>query len=157
MKKTKSITFAALTAGMYVVLTLIASMLGLSNGVIQVRFSESLTILPVFSPAAIPGLTLGCVIANVLSGAHIYDVIFGSIATLIGALFTYVFKKNKYLAVMSPIISNTVIIPLILSYVYHAEGALWYFILTVFLGEVISCGVLGLWLHKFLEKNKDIL
>ena len=155
--KTKKLTFAALTAGLYVVLTLIASMMGLSNGVIQIRFSESLTILPVFTSAAIPGLTLGCVIANVIAGAHIYDVIFGSLATLIGAVFTYVFRRNKYIAAACPIISNTVIIPLILSYVYHAEGALWYFILTVFLGEVISCGVLGLWLHKFLEKNKDIL
>ena len=155
MKRTKNITFAALTAGLYVVLTLIASMMGLSNGVIQIRFSEALTILPVFSPSAIPGLTLGCMIANVIGGAHIFDVIFGSIATLIGAVFTYVLRKNKYLAVLSPIISNTVIIPFILSYVYHFEGALWYFAVTVFIGEVISCGVLGLWLHRFLEKHSD--
>lgn len=153
MKRTKNITFAALTAGLYVVLTLIASMMGLSNGVIQIRFSEALTILPVFSPSAIPGLTLGCMIANVIGGAHIFDVIFGSIATLIGAVFTYVLRKNKYLSVLSPIISNTVIIPFILSYVYHFEGALWYFAVTVFIGEVISCGVLGLWLHRFLKKH----
>ncbi len=153
MKKTKKLTFAALTAGLYVILTLIASMMGLSNGVIQIRFSEGLTILPVFTSSAIPGLTLGCVIANIISGAHIYDVIFGSLATFIGAVFTRIFRKNKYLAIMSPIISNTLIIPLILSYVYHFEGALWYFAFTVFIGEVISCGVLGLWLHKFITKH----
>ncbi|MBE7047598.1 MAG: QueT transporter family protein [Ruminococcaceae bacterium] len=153
MKNTKNLTYAALTAGLYVILTLIASMMGLSNGVIQIRFSESLTILPVFTSSAIPGLTLGCVIANIISGAHIYDVIFGSVATLIGAVFTYVLRKNKYLAASCPIISNTVIIPLILSYVYHFEGSIWYFAVTVFIGEVISCGVLGLWLHRFIKKH----
>ena len=153
MKNTKNLTYAALTAGLYVILTLIASMMGLSNGVIQIRFSESLTILPVFTSSAIPGLTLGCVIANIISGAHIYDVIFGSVATLIGAVFTYVLRKNKYLAASCPIISNTVIVPLILSYVYHFEGSIWYFAVTVFIGEVISCGVLGLWLHRFIKKH----
>jgi len=153
MKNTKNLTYAALTAGLYVILTLIASMMGLSNGVIQIRFSESLTILPAFTSSAIPGLTLGCVIANIISGAHIYDVIFGSVATLIGAVFTYVLRKNKYLAASCPIISNTVIIPLILSYVYHFEGSIWYFAVTVFIGEVISCGVLGLWLHRFIKKH----
>lgn len=153
MKNTKNLTYAALTAGLYVILTLITSMMGLSNGVIQIRFSESLTILPVFTSSAIPGLTLGCVIANIISGAHIYDVIFGSVATLIGAVFTYVLRKNKYLAASCPIISNTVIIPIILSYVYHFEGSIWYFAVTVFIGEVISCGVLGLWLHRFIKKH----
>lgn len=153
MKNTKNLTYAALTAGLYVILTLIASMMGLSNGVIQIRFSESLTILPVFTASAIPGLTLGCAIANIISGAHIYDVIFGSLATFIGAVFTYLFRKNKYLATSCPIISNTVIIPLILSYVYHFEGSIWYFAVTVFIGEVISCGVLGLWLHRFIKKH----
>ena len=151
--KTKKLTFAALTAGLYVVLTMIASMMGLSNGVIQVRFSEALTILPMFNTASIPGLTIGCVIANVLAGAHIYDVIFGSLATLLGALFTYAFRKNKYIAIMGPILSNTLIVPFILSYVYHFEGAIWYFAVTVFIGQVISCGVLGLWLHRFITKS----
>lgn len=155
--KTKKLTFAALTAGLYVVLTTLASMMGLSSGVIQIRFSEALTILPVFTPSAIPGLTLGCVLANVISGAHIYDVIFGSIATLIGGVFTYTLRKNKYLAIMSPIVSNTLIIPFVLSYVYHFEGSLWYFMITVFAGEVISCGVLGLWLHRYLEKTKAFM
>lgn len=87
-KKVLFITQGAVIAAIYVVLTYIVSLLGLTNGVIQVRLSEALTILPVFTPAAIPGLVVGCVISNILTGAVIWDVIFGSLATLIGAVGT---------------------------------------------------------------------
>ena len=76
-KKVLFITQGAVIAAIYVVLTYIVSLLGLTNGVIQVRLSEALTILPVFTPAAIPGLVVGCVISNILTGAVIWDVIFG--------------------------------------------------------------------------------
>ena len=74
-KKVLFITQGAVIAAIYVVLTYIVSLLGLTNGVIQVRLSEALTILPVFTPAAIPGLVVGCVISNILTGAVIWDVI----------------------------------------------------------------------------------
>ena len=86
-KKVLFITQGAVIAAIYVVLTYIVSLLGLTNGVIQVRLSEALTILPVFTPAAIPGLVVDCVISNILTGAVIWDVIFGSLATLIGAVW----------------------------------------------------------------------
>ena len=80
---------AALIAAMYVVLTWLANIFGLANGAIQVRFSEALTILPYFTPAAIPGLFVGCIISNTITGAAVWDILFGSLATLIGAFFTY--------------------------------------------------------------------
>lgn len=154
--KVKFLTQASIIAALYTVLTIICAMMGLSNGVIQIRFSEALTILPVFTTASLPGLTVGCVISNLLTGAHIYDVLLGSLATLLGAIGTYYLRNNKYLAISSPIIANTLVIPLVLSYVYKFEGALWYFGLTVFVGEVISCGILGLMLYKTLDKNRQI-
>ncbi len=158
MKNNKAlfITHAALIAALYVVLTYLASMLGLSSGAIQIRFSEALTILPYFTPAAIPGLFIGCVIANLLSGAVIWDVIFGSAATLIGALGTYLLcRKTKLLAPLPPIIANTVIVPFVLTYAYGVPDGLPFLALTVGIGEIISCGVLGMILLKCLEKYKN--
>ncbi len=154
MKKSKvyQITLGAVVGALYVILTLIANAFGLANGVIQIRLSEALTILPCFSPYAIYGLFVGCIISNTLTGAVFLDIIFGSIATLIGAFGTYYLRKNKYLAVLPPILSNTVIIPLVLSYVYKFEGSLPYFMLTVGIGEIISCGVLGIILYNFIKK-----
>lgn len=158
MKKTniKFISHSAVIAAIYVVLTLASNLFGLSSGVIQVRFSEALTILPIFTPAAIPGLFLGCVLANLLTGALLPDIIFGGIATLIGAYFTYLLRKKPLLAPLPPVISNTLIIPLILRYVYCFDGSLPYFMLTVGIGEIISCGVLGIILIHYLNKNKKI-
>lgn len=150
------ITHAAVIAAIYVVLTYLASMLGLSNGVIQVRFSEALTILPCFTPAAIPGLFVGCVISNLLAGAVIWDVVFGSIATLLGAAGTYLLrKKSKYLSPLPPIISNTVIIPFVLTYAYGVPDGLPFLMLTVGIGEIISCGLLGILLLRILERYKN--
>ena len=156
-KRTLFVTQAAMIAALYVVLTLIANMFGLANYAIQVRFSESLTILPVFFPAAIPGLFAGCMISNILTGAMPLDVIFGSLATLIGAIGTYFLRKYRWFAPLPPIISNTIIVPLVLTYVYRFEGSLPYFALTVGIGEIISCGFLGMSLLFALEKyNKEL-
>lgn len=153
-KNTVNIAAGALTAALYVVLTLMSSAFGLSSGVVQVRFSEALTVLPVFFPAAVPGLFTGCVISNIITGCALWDVVFGSLATLIGAVLTYfIGKKHKLLAVIPPVISNSVIIPFVLKYVYNLDGGLWFFVITVFAGEFISCGVLGTLLRKSLEKT----
>ncbi len=152
-KKVINVTTAAIIAALYVVLTYLASAMGLASYAIQVRFSEALTILPIFTPAAIPGLFAGCVLANILTGCALWDVLFGSLATLLGALGTYFLKKHKMLATLPPIISNTVIVPFVLLNVYNLEGTYWYFALTVCLGETISCGVLGTLLRKSLEKR----
>ena len=153
--KHKGILFVsqgAIIAALYVVLTMLANALGLANYPVQLRFSEALTVLPLFTGAAIPGLFVGCLISNILSGAVIWDVIFGSLATLIGAIGTYLLRRYKLLPLLPPIISNTLIVPFVLAYGYGIEGTMPFFMLTVGLGEAISCGVLGYLLMLVLRK-----
>lgn len=161
MKQSKVLflTQAAMIAALYVVLTLLANALGLANYAIQVRFSEALTILPFFTPAAIPGLFIGCILSNYLTGCMPLDILFGSLATLLGALGTYYLHKSslkaiksKWMAPVSPILANTLIVPFILAYVYQFEGSIPYFMLTVGIGEIISCGILGMLFLFALQK-----
>lgn len=157
-QKVLYLVHGAVIAALYVVLTMLANALGLANYPIQVRFSEALTILPVFTPAAIPGLFLGCIISNTMTGCMLLDIIFGSLATLIGAFGTYLLRdKNKWLAPLPPIIANTIIVPFVLAYVYHLEGGIPYFMLTVGIGEVISCGILGMLLRTVLQKYRKYI
>lgn len=153
-QKVLFLTQAAIIAALYVVLTFVANTMGLANYAIQVRFSEALTILPFFTPAAIPGLYVGCLLSNLLTGCMPLDVLFGSLATLLGAFGTYALRRNKWLAPVPPIIANVLIVPLILAYVYKFEGSLPYFALTVGIGEVISCGILGMLLLTTLQKYR---
>lgn len=152
--KNKSILFmvqSAMIAAIYVVLTVLFAPFGF--GQIQVRIAEALTILPYFTPAAIPGLFVGCVIGNILGGAILPDIIFGSLATLIAAYFTYLLRKHsKFLAPLPPIIANTVVIPFVLYYAYGINLPIPFMMLTVGVGEIISCGVLGMILLSALKK-----
>ena len=154
---TNDITIGGLTAALYVVLTLVASALGLASGVIQVRISEALTILPVFTAAAVPGLTVGCVLANLITGCAAWDVVFGSLATLLGAVGTRLLKNKPFLAWIPPVVSNMAIVPVILMKVYGLEDAWWYLVITVGAGEIISCGILGRQLWYLLNKNPAFL
>lgn len=154
----KNLTRAALIAAAYVVLTYLSSLFGLSSGVVQLRLSEALTVLPVFTGAAVPGLFIGCIVANFLTGAAPYDVLFGSLATLIGAVGTYLLRRApRAVTALSPILANTVIVPFILTFVYGVPDALWFLFLTVFLGEVLSAGVLGVIVYGIFQKNKKAL
>lgn len=155
-KNVKLITQAAMIAALYVVLTFIANALGLANYAVQVRFSEALTILPYFTPAAIPGLFIGCLISNILTGCAIPDIIFGSLATLAGAVFTYKLRKYKWLAPVPPIAANMIVVPVVLLYAYGIRP-LWLSFITVTAGEIISCGVLGMLLLYTLEKYRTQL
>jgi len=155
-QKSSFMTHAAMIAAIYVVLTYIFA--PFSFGDIQVRISEALTILPVFTPAAIPGLFIGCLIGNILGGAILPDIIFGSLATLIGAFFTYLLrKKSQFVCVIPPIISNTLIVPLVLRYGYGINLPLPFLMLTIGIGEIISCGALGLVLYYALKKYRKVL
>jgi len=157
-KNIQHLTLAAVIAALYVILTLLCNALGLANHSIQVRFSEALTILPLFTPAAIPGLYVGCLLSNILTGCIAWDILFGPIATLLGALGTrFLGRKYKWAACLPPILSNTLIIPLILSYAYHFEGSIIYFMFTVGIGEILSCGVLGMLLYVTLNKYRNHL
>ena len=163
-KNVSMITQGAIIAALYVVLTMIANAMGLANYAIQVRFSEALCILPFFTVAAIPGLTIGCLISNLLTGAMIWDVLFGSLATLIGAIGTYLLRKHNVLMTFPQVIANAVIVPMVLRYGYglawEYQGVDWsipYFATTVGIGEIISVGVLGSVLLNALLPYKNII
>ena len=148
------VTNAAVIAALYVALTWLSSLVGLSGqNAIQFRLSEALTILPYFTSAAIPGVTIGCLLANILTGALPWDVVFGTLASLLGAVFTYLLRKYKWLAPVPPILANTIIVPFVLQYAYGLADAWWYLALTVFIGEFVMCGVLGMILLFAIDKR----
>ena len=156
-RRVKYITQAAMIAAIYVVLTLFVSAFNLASGAIQIRISEALTVLPAFTPAAIPGLFIGCLISNLLSGGMLLDVIFGSLATLLGACGTYLLRKWKWVVSVPPILSNALIVPFVLAYVYHIPGGVPYFMVTVGIGQILSCGVLGMIVYKILAKYRNVI
>jgi uncharacterized membrane protein len=163
-KKITMITHAAIIAALYVVLTLIANALGLAKFAIQIRFSESLCILPYFTSAAIPGLYIGCLIANILTGACVWDILFGSLATLIGAVGTYLLRKHKFLMNIPPVLSNMLIVPFVLRYGYGitwmyngVDMAIPFYAITVVLGELVSICILGSILLKVLLPYRNVI
>ena len=155
-KKLLFLAQAAMIAAIYVALTYVFAPISFSE--IQVRIAEALTILPVFTPAAVPGLFIGCLIGNTIGGAVIPDIIFGSLATLIGAIFTRMLRnRSPFLAPIPPILSNTLIVPFVLRYAYGIDLPIPLMMLTVCVGEVISCGVLGLILYYALRSRRDLI
>ena len=163
--KNKNVAFmtqAAMIAAIYVVLTYVFA--PFSFGEVQIRIAEALTILPVFTPAAIPGLAIGCLLSNLLTGAAVYDVVFGSLATLLGAVGTYLLRKHKFLCTLPPVIANMVIIPFVLRYGYGLamevgghDLAIPFYMLTVGAGEVICCCILGSVLLNALAKVRNVI
>lgn len=154
-QKTAFLTKSAVIAALYVVLTGISALFGISSGVIQFRLSEMFAVLPIFTPAAIPGIFIGCFISNIVTGGIIWDTVFGSIASLIGAVGAYYLrKKSVYLVPVPTILANMVIVPFVLQYAYGAEGSIPFFMLTVGIGEIVTAGVLGVSLAKTLKKYK---
>ena len=156
--KSKKLVFicqAAVIAALYVVLTYVFS--AFASGVIQVRVSEALTILPALTPAAIPGLVIGCLLSNTLTGCVLLDIIFGSVATLIGALGSYALRRHTWLVPIPPIVSNMIIVPFVLRFAYGATDAFPFMIATVGAGEIISCYLLGMILYGALKKVNHTL
>jgi len=160
MKKTNRtvsvhyLTTAAIIAALYVVFTGISAAFGLASGVIQIRLSEVLTVLPYFTSAAVPGVTVGCLLANLLTGAPLPDIIFGTLASFLGVLGASFLRKKKYMIALPTILSNAIIIPLVLQFAYGVPDAFWYLMLTVGAGEIISAGILGTLLLQVLQKRK---
>lgn len=150
--RNRDIAFGGMTAALYVVLTLVSQMMGLASGLVQVRLSEALCVLPCFSQAAVPGLFIGCLIANLLAGSMPLDVIFGSIATLLGAIGTRLWRKNRYLCCLPPVISNTLIVPVLLKYVYGVALPLWLSALYILAGESLSCMLFGQFVYTSVQK-----
>ncbi|RGY96175.1 QueT transporter family protein [Clostridium sp. AM58-1XD] len=157
-KSNKTVYFmahSAMIAAIYVVITM--SFSAISFGPVQFRISEALCILPYFTPAAIPGLFLGCFLSNFLYGAAVLDVVFGSAATLIGAAGSYALRRNKRLVCIPPILSNMIIVPWVLRYAYGSESMIVYLMVTVGIGEILAVGVLGNLLMVTLDKYKMII
>lgn len=154
MKSTKFMLQAAVIAAVYATLTLI--LMPLSYGVMQIRVSEALTILPFFTPAAIPGLFIGCLVSNMVGPYGILDMVIGSSATLIAAFFSYLLRKKKLLAPMPPVIANGVLIGGMLYYAYSVPFSLTACMLWVGLGELIACYGIGYPLLRYLIKYKKI-
>ena len=155
--RTLFVCYSAIIAALYVVLTYLSSMLGLSSGAIQLRLSEMLCILPAFTLAAIPGLTLGCLLANMLTGAIWLDVLAGSLATLLGALGTYALRKYKWIMPLPAVLANALIVPFVLAYGYGVQQAIPLMMLTVGIGELLSAYLLGILLYFALQKRASHL
>ena len=164
-KKVLFITQAAMIAAIYVVLTYFVSAFNLASGTIQVRLSEAMTVLPYFTPAAIPGLWIGCLLANLLTGCGIYDIVFGSLATLIGAMGTYLLRKHEFLCTLPPVIANMLIVPAVLIFAYKIPEVIYagvnvtylFTAVTVGIGEVITICVIGSILLKILKRYRNVL
>lgn len=155
-KKVAFLAQAAMIGALYVALVYVFA--PISFGPIQFRIAEALTILPVFTPAAIPGLFVGCILGNIMGGGVVLDVVFGSLATLIGAFFTWKLRKaSPFLAPAPPILANTLIIPFVLRYAYGIPDSIPYLMLTVGIGEIIACGILGLLLYYALRKSRSLI
>ena len=159
---TLRLTRGAVVAALYTVLTYLATIFGLSSGVIQFRLSEMLCILPLFIPEAVPGLFIGCLVSNMLTpGAEIWDVIFGSIATLIGAVGARLLRrlpeKLIWLSTLPTIIANALIVPPILILVYGVEEAFMFLVMTVGIGELVCAGFGGYFLYRVLKPKEKMI
>lgn len=151
----RSLARGGLIAGLYVALTHLAAAIGLSSGVIQFRISEALCILPIFLTEAIPALAIGCFIANLTTGCLIWDVVFGTLATLIGAVGAYLLRRLPTpIATLPTVLANAIIVPFVLMWVYMLEGGYFFFMLTVGLGEIVCATVLGTLLAGAVKKTK---
>ena len=161
MKRTQNpalfLTRGAIIAALYVVLTYLCALLGLSSGVIQLRISEALCILPMFFAEAVPGLYIGCIIANLVAVSSPWDILFGSLATLLGAFGARLLRrlptKLAWIATLPTIIANALIVPPVLIFAYGATDAYWFILLTVFIGELISAGILGYILYLCFKRS----
>ncbi len=150
------ITHAALVAALYVALGTLSYFMGLDSGTVQLRFSEALCVLPAVYPPAFYGVTVGCLLFNTIFTGNILDIVFGTLATLIGAVFARMMKKHKYLAFIPSVISNSLIIPFVICFttMNGIISALPLLALSVAVGEIASCGVLGNLIIKTLDKRK---
>ena len=144
---THQLATAGVIAALYAVLAYFASVFGIAYGPIQCRFSEALCVLPFLFPAATPGLFVGCLVANLLSPYGALDIIFGSLATLLAAVWTQ-HTHHKWLAPLPPVLCNAVIVGAVISFQETGftgafAGAFAYNAVTVGVGEAIACYVLG--------------
>lgn len=150
---TRQLATAGIIAAIYAVLTLtlpIPQYLG-----VQFRVAEAMTVLPFFFPEAIPGLAVGCFLANLLGSPMVVDWIFGTLATLLAAIWTSKLK-NRWLAPLPPVLCNAVIVGAEVAWFFPEGMSFWsaYALnaFTVGLGEAVACYVLGMLLLQLLPR-----
>ena len=152
----RKITLSAVIAALYAALTLLLA--PISFGPVQCRVAECLCILPLFTPYAIPGLFLGCLISNIIGSMGMFDIVFGSLTTLVAAILTYKLKKNIYISLIPPVILNAIVVGGYLSFIMSESGfslaGFAVFALQVGLGQLVSCFGLGLILLFYLKKSR---
>ena len=160
--KTHNLAQGAVIAALYTVLTLVSSTFGLASGVVQIRLSEAMTILPIFTPAAVPGLCVGCFISNLLfSGLGIIDVFFGTFATFIGCLLAYKFRHRVYkgkpiLSGLMIVICNAILIGIELGILEKSLSILFITSVEIAISESIIVFIIGLPLYnKMIQIVKD--
>lgn len=145
------ITYSAVIAALYFVLTM--AVFPIASGAIQIRISEALCVLAYFTPAAVPGLTIGCFLSNLILTGSPLDYVFGTLATFIGALGGYYLRKNKWLITLPTVLANTIIIPFVIYFGFgETSWALPVVAIFIFVGEFISATILGTGLLKILKK-----
>ncbi len=153
--KTRTLTRAAIIAAIYCVLTAVLPML--SYGMIQVRFAEMLTVLPCYTVAAVPGLFVGCALANLIGLSFgvtgLLDIFMGSIATLIAAFLTYKLRRNKLIALIPPVLINGLLIGLELTFV--SDIPFYINVLCVVIGEAVACYLIGYTVSLIFDKYKN--
>lgn len=169
--KTAKIIQTIVIAIAYIVLSYIADMFGMAKGIVQVRISDALCVLPYFTPAAIPGLFIGSIISNiiisltedpmtgkmVLSAAAQQYILFSGLSILAASIVSYCVRKFKFVVAIPPIVFNSITMPMIFHYVFRYEDSVAKCFMTVLIGEIISCGLLGTALLLALEDSKDKL
>ena len=147
---TRTLVRAALIAALYTVLTLLLQ--PLSYGEVQIRFSEALTLLPILLPEAVPALAVGCLLANILGGCTIFDIVFGTLATLLAALCTRKLRDRIWLAALMPVLFNSVIVGAVVHYCYAPVFPLPLSMLSVAAGEAVACLVVGPLLIRVMQR-----
>ncbi len=147
---TRALARGAVIAALYTALTLLLA--PLSYGEVQIRFSEAFTLLPVLLPEAVPALAVGCLLSNILGGCTIFDIVFGTLATLLAALCTRRLRDNIWLAAAMPVLFNGVIVGAVVHYCYAPVLPLPVCTLSVAAGEAVACFVVGPLLIKLLRR-----
>ena len=152
----RDLAIAGIIAALYAVLSYFSSVFGIAFGPVQCRFSEALCVLPFLTPAAVPGLFVGCLVSNLLSPYGALDIVFGSLATLLAALWTAKVRR-PWLAPLPPVVCNALLVGAVITVQQVPSelflGTFAYNALTVGLGEALACYVLGGLLLKVLSRN----
>ena len=146
----------ALIAAAYATLSYLSA--PLTFAFFQFRLSEALCVLPIFLPEAIPGLFIGCIISNYISGCVLWDIVFGSLATLIGAFFARALAKLPhklmFVTTLPTVFANAIIVPFVIMYAYGSPESYWFLFATVMVGELVTATLVGTLLYYQLHKRK---